>query len=176
MTNNKVCEQCKKDYECTNTMGHEQKYCSKVCRNKAANTRRIQKIKNDVYEKENNKRTETNTIGEVEQQQHNNILRLQNPNSFNYFTLMESKYQTMNENNFYKLKVEGLEKEFKELESDYMELEGRFNEAQETIGKIDPDEYGFKKMVPLIVPELFKIFMKPKDVAPQPQPKVKTEL
>lgn len=172
---NKICEQCKKDYECTNTMGHEQKYCSKFCRNQAANTRRIQKIKNDVYEKQKEKRTETDTIVQ-DRREHSNILQPQLSNSVHYFNLLESKYQTMNENNFYKLKVEGLEKDFKELESDYMELEGRFNEAQETIGKIDPDEYGFKKMVPLIVPELFKIFMKPKDVAPQPKPKVKTEL
>ncbi len=38
------CENCKQEFQLTKTNGTIQKYCSLVCRNKAANTRRIEKI------------------------------------------------------------------------------------------------------------------------------------
>lgn len=172
---NKKCEQCKKDYECTNTMGHEQKYCSHTCRNKAANNRRIDKIKNEANEKE--KRPETFNIN-TDREQDTTHLHNGNANSFNYFKLLESKYQTMNENNFHKLKIESLEKELNNMRSYNLQLEGEMddiNERIDTIGKVDNDPWGIKKMIPILVPELFKIFVTPK-VTPLAPQKFKTEV
>jgi hypothetical protein len=42
------CEICNNQFIPISVTGQEQKYCSKYCRNKAGNNRRIEKIKNEV--------------------------------------------------------------------------------------------------------------------------------
>jgi len=44
----KKCKQCNKEFTSIAITGHEQQYCTIKCRNKAANDRRIQKIKNEI--------------------------------------------------------------------------------------------------------------------------------
>jgi hypothetical protein len=56
---NKKCIVCSKEFAPLNNKGDEQKYCSHSCRYKAANERRIAKIRNEAYN-EANPSTENN--------------------------------------------------------------------------------------------------------------------
>ena len=64
----KTCRTCNESFNETNITGHEQLYCSKSCRYKAGNIRRIEKIRNDIKKdiyNDNNDNNENNGIESV---------------------------------------------------------------------------------------------------------------
>lgn len=54
------CEICNNQFIPISVTGQEQKYCSKYCRNKAGNNRRIEKIKNEVISNNENRFNDNN--------------------------------------------------------------------------------------------------------------------
>jgi hypothetical protein len=54
------CEICNNQFIPISVTGQEQKYCSKYCRNKAGNNRRIEKIKNEVISINQNRFNDNN--------------------------------------------------------------------------------------------------------------------
>ena len=124
---NKKCLQCNNEFEFKLTPGVEKKYCSKQCRMRAGNNRRFDKIKNDIINE-----AKTNAISEPERyaESMDRVQRISSRASDgfgnitnNHLGTIKELYEAKNETIFYKLKLEGLEKENSELKNELMEYE-----------------------------------------------------
>jgi hypothetical protein len=131
----KLCTQCETLFTPKeNTRGSEQIYCSPKCRNAAAQTRMINKIKENAIQEtrqpiiaENNNVVSGNRIN-TEQRTDNfspDIIRL-----------MESNFETRNKINELELKNLYLTKEIEELKQEIINLELELEEEQQ------PEEEG----------------------------------
>ncbi len=132
---NKKCLQCGNEFEFKLTPGVEKKYCSKQCRMRAGNNRRFDKIKNDIINE-----AKANTISEPERypESMDRVQRISSraPYGFgnitdNHLETIKELYEAKTETNFYKLKVETLEKENSELKIELMEYENEESEENE---------------------------------------------
>jgi hypothetical protein len=131
----KKCLQCGNEFQTSINPGMEKKYCSKQCRMKAGNNRRFENLKKTI----------------LNEKQDTNILQLERPSesfhriqrddirtsdrfgniSNNHLETIKELYETKSEINFYKLKLEQLEKENIELKNELMEIEIESEEVEE---------------------------------------------
>lgn len=159
----KNCKECKKEFSpMPNSPGMEQLYCSPTCRNKAANDRRLQKLKENIinnYEKEipyekPNPPIFNNTGGYQNQRQ-----QLVGGNFDSYFNLLESKYETKSECNYQKLKIDYLEKELRELKDENLSLTIELDELEnDKIGKAE--ESPMSNIMKMATPYIFELLTK----------------
>lgn len=133
---NRNCQHCGNEFQINSNMpGHEQKYCSKSCRSKAANERRLMKIKSDIIN-ETKAKALPNPEGYAE-----NLYGVQRENirtpyrigtiTDNHLETIKELYEAKNENNFYKLKIEQLEKENSQLKIELIEYENEESDENE---------------------------------------------
>ncbi|MEI8059756.1 MAG: hypothetical protein WCG67_06315 [Ferruginibacter sp.] len=195
---NNICNVCNKGFTPITTKGSEQKYCSSTCRTIASQQRQKEKIIQE-YEKEKSEQTNNanmvsgseqlsnihsgqreNTGRTINEERNNNIFKQTASSSDGYFfDLIERNYQTQNESNINKLKLELALKEIEELKRENFELENDLNELETNeISGIPQNEYlagivqqfkadpqgtitMVKELIPLI-PDIIGSFFKPK--------------
>jgi hypothetical protein len=135
----KICQQCKQSFtQKENIRGSEQKYCSVKCRQMSAQTRMINKIKENVKQ-ENEKENETISDNRGYQQSmdrghERNMPRASNGIgnvTDNHLATIKELYEAKTETIFYKLKCENLEKELNELKVEFHNLEQEFDNIDE---------------------------------------------
>jgi len=123
----KNCMQCNKEFESKLSSGVEQKYCSKQCRMKSANDRRLETIKTNIVneikgssilQQERN----TESLDRVQRENTRTPYGFGNVTDSHLATIKEL-YEAKTETNFYKLKVDQLEKENNELKMELIESE-----------------------------------------------------
>jgi hypothetical protein len=150
----KNCKHCSNEFEQRFNKGSEQIYCSTKCRNAAAQTRLINKLKNEVNEGQfnfgevDNGKTQS-LLQQSQQSQHignsaiverqsNDNGRNFSGNSDNLYNAIRETFDAKNEVIFYKLKCESLEKENQQLKQDVINLEMELDEAEQ-----EPEENSF---------------------------------
>jgi len=131
----KKCLQCGNEFEAKVTPGLEQKYCSRQCRMKAGNNRRFETIKTNVL---NEIKGTTVLQGERVAESYNS---LQGRDSRahdggrgytdTHLAIIKELYEAKTETNFYKLKVEQLQKEVNDLNVVVHEYENDEREENE---------------------------------------------
>jgi hypothetical protein len=131
----KLCTQCELLFTPKeNTRGSEQIYCSPKCRNAAAQTRMINKIKeNAIQETRQPIIAENNNVLSGNR---NNIEQRTDNFSPDIIRLMESNFETRNKINELELKNLYLTKEIEELKQEIINLELELEEEQQ------PEEEG----------------------------------
>jgi hypothetical protein len=131
----KKCLQCGNEFEAKVTPGLEQKYCSRSCRMKAGNLRRLETIKtNIVNEIKGSSVLQPERVAESYSSLQGTNTRIADgfrniPD--NHLATIKELYEAKNETIFYKLKCENLEKESSELKSKIFELENEESEENE---------------------------------------------
>ena len=136
----KTCLQCGANFEDVIHSGHEKKYCSHTCRNKAANVRREQKIENDIkqqYEllpKEDSKIEKIETTKEFsynspayERYEHRPNAQFNGVESYSIGLLREN-FKTETQLIEHRIRLENTLRDLSELEEDYSILEAEFEE------------------------------------------------
>ena len=126
----KLCTQCETLFTPKQTRGSEQIYCSPKCRNNAAQTRMINKIKQDAIQE-----TRTSLSGVT---QSNDTTRRESyivePNrdirDSTYIDIMEKNYEARNKISELELKNLYLTKEIEELKQEIINLELELEEAE----------------------------------------------
>jgi hypothetical protein len=123
----KKCLQCGNEFESSINPGMEKKYCSKQCRMKAGNNRRFENLKKTILSEK-----QDTTISQPERNAEglDRIQRSYSSTSYgvgnftnNHLETIKELYETKNEVNFYKLKLDQLERENNELKNELMELD-----------------------------------------------------
>ena len=131
----KKCLQCGNEFEAKVTPGLEQKYCSRSCRMKAGNLRRLETIKtNIVNEIKGSSVLQPERVAESYNSLQGTNTRV--ADGFrnitdNHLATIKELYEAKNETIFYKLKVEQLQKENNELNSRLVECENDEGEENE---------------------------------------------
>lgn len=131
----KKCLQCGSEFESKVTPGVEQKYCSRQCRMKAGNNRRFETIKtNIVNEIKGSSVLQPERVAESYNSLQGTNTRV--ADGFrnitdNHLATIKELYEAKTETNFYKLKVEQLEKENNELNTRLFEYENDESEQNE---------------------------------------------
>jgi hypothetical protein len=132
----KKCLQCGNEFEYKVTPGLEQKYCSRACRMKAGNLRRLETIKTNIVNEikgttilhPGERVTESyNTLQGRDSRASDGIRNIPD----NHLATIKELYEAKNETIFYKLKCENLEKESAELKSKIFEYENDSEENEE---------------------------------------------
>jgi len=194
----KKCMVCNTEFDSIHTKGSEQKYCSNICRTSAAQQRQKEKIiqeyesekakSNGTGHSENigrsfdeNSGTRENTGRNIDDLRNDNIINTKASSGNNYFfDLIERNYQTQNESNINKLKLELALKEIEQLTTRCSILENELDELDEmdSVSGIPQNEYlaglvnqfksdpqgtitMVKELIPLI-PDIVGSFFKPK--------------
>ena len=194
----KPCIVCNTEFDSIHAKGSEQKYCSNICRTSAAQQRQKEKIiqeyeiekakSNGTSHSENigrgsdeNSRTRENPERNINDIRNDNIINTKASSGNNYFfDLIERNYQTQNESNINKLKLELELKEIDQLTTKCSILENELDELDELdeISGIPQNEYlagivqqfktdpqgtitMVKELIPLI-PDIIGSFFKPK--------------
>ena len=146
----KICQQCKQSFtQKENIRGSEQKYCSVKCRQMSAQTRMINRIKENVKQ-ENEKENETISDNRGNQQsmdrgQQREYTRTTNGVGIvtdNHLATIKELYEAKTETIFYKLKLEQVEKELNELKIEFHNLEQEFESIDE-----GEEESGYSAML-----------------------------
>jgi len=146
----KICQQCKQSFtQKENIRGSEQKYCSVKCRQMSAQTRMINRIKENVKQ-ENEKENETISDNRGNQQsmdrgQSREYTRTPNGVGIitdNHLATIKELYEAKTETIFYKLKCENLEKELNELKIEFHNLEQEYESIDE-----GEEESGYSAML-----------------------------
>jgi predicted nucleic acid-binding Zn ribbon protein len=194
----KICIVCNTEFDSTHAKGSEQKYCSNICRTSAAQQRQKEKIiqeyeiekakSNGTSPSENigrvfdeNSGTRENTGRHIDDLRNDNIINTKASSGNNYFfDLIERNYQTQNESNINKLKLELALKEIDQLTTRCSILENELDELDEmdAVSGLPQNEYlagivqqfktdpqgtitMVKELIPLI-PDIIGSFFKPK--------------
>jgi flagellar biosynthesis chaperone FliJ len=163
---NKNCQECGKDYESTSVTGQEQKYCSKSCRNKAANKRR----ENNILEKLKGQIQPTTISGnEKPEIERTFVGNYQSNYSKNFelpaeriFELVTTNANITAENKRLEEKIKNVEENLRQLEFEYDELESKFEEQQNNGSMISGINNLVDKVSPM-VPLFYQMFSKPKN-------------
>ncbi len=131
----KKCLQCGNEFEYKVTPGLEQKYCSRACRMKAGNLRRLETIKtNIVNEIKGSTILQPERITESYNSLQGTSTRIADGIrnvTDNHLATIKELYEAKNETVFYKLKCESLEKENIELKTELLEYENDDSEENE---------------------------------------------
>ena len=123
----KICQQCKQSFtQKENIRGSEQKYCSVKCRQMSAQTRMINRIKENVKQ-ENEKENEIISDNRgykqsMDRGQSRELTRTSNGIgnvTDNHLATIKELYEAKTETILYKLKCENLEKELNELKIEF---------------------------------------------------------
>jgi hypothetical protein len=131
----KKCLQCGNEFEYKVTPGLEQKYCSRSCRMKAGNLRRLETIKTNIVNE-----IKGSTILQPERitESYNSLQGTSTRTSDgirnvtdNHLATIKELYEAKNETIFYKLKCESLEKENTELITELQKCENDEGEENE---------------------------------------------
>jgi ribosomal protein L29 len=131
----KKCLQCGNEFESKVAPGVEQKYCSRQCRMKAGNNRRFETIKNNIVnEIKGSSISQPERVAESYNSLQGTNTRI--ADGFrnitdNHLATIKELYEAKTETNFYKLKVEQLEKENNELKTELFEYENDESEQNE---------------------------------------------
>jgi hypothetical protein len=135
----KICQQCKQSFtQKENIRGSEQKYCSVKCRQMSAQTRMINRIKENVKQ-ENEKENETisdnrgnpQSMDRGYQREYTRTTNGIGIVTDNHLATIKELYEAKTETIFYKLKCENLEKELNELKIEFHNLEQEFDNIDE---------------------------------------------
>lgn len=163
--NTKKCIECGKEYESTNRTGHEQKYCSKICRNRSSYKRR----ESNLFEK---------LSGQIQQKPIENDEREKNygNNEYNFaasnydgfklsservFELVSTNANLTAENKRLEDKIEQLQKDYNQLEFEFAELEESIDENESKNSMISGINNITEKVTPFL-PIILEIFSKSK--------------
>jgi len=150
----KNCKNCNLEFSPVHaTRGSEQVYCSRKCGQISAKKRREEKIKNQVKTEminENQQSIQNDGAYEVRnmaQREMGNFKPNRWINTNDDLATIEKLYETKNENQFLKFKIETLEKENSELKTEIYELENEleFSEVEEEGGILSGIVDQFKK-------------------------------
>jgi hypothetical protein len=137
----KKCDNCSIEFEPKHkTRGTEQKYCSIKCRQSAAQTRMINKIKENAKQ-ENKQENQNETISTnrgYQQSMDRGYEREYAPTSSgvgiipnSHLATIKELYEAKNETIFYQLKCENLEKEINEMKIELHNLEQELEKIDE---------------------------------------------
>jgi predicted RNase H-like nuclease (RuvC/YqgF family) len=162
----KKCQECGNEYESKSISGHEQKYCSSSCRNKAANKRR----ENNLFEKFKGTIQQPTIIGNAERQNESRIIE---KNSTDYgknyglsfdriFELVSTNANLSAENKRLEEKIKNVEIEKQNLEMEFDELESKLQENENNGSMISGVNNLVDKVSPFI-PFIYQMFTKPKN-------------
>jgi uncharacterized Zn ribbon protein len=151
----KNCKNCGAEFEPKHaTRGAEQIYCTKKCNQISAKKRREEKIINDLKIKMSNENLQQSTQDNGADEIRNMAQRTMGDFSANRWNhsndamaTIEKLYETKNENQFLKFKLETLEKENLQLEAeiDRLETELELSEVEEEGGILSGIVDQFKK-------------------------------
>jgi len=171
-TNLKKCIECGQDYESTNRTGHEQKYCSKVCRHRSSYKRR----EDNLYKKFSGQIQQTTVGNDAEREIKSPTEYINSTDSFKGFGLSNERIFELVSNNAYlsaenkrlEDKITELQKEYQRLEFEFAELEESLDEDESKNSMISGINNIVEKVTPAI-PYLYAIFdkVKNKDNAPK---------
>jgi len=136
----KTCLQCGANFEDVIHSGHEKKYCSSTCRNKAANMRREQKIENDIKQQYELLPKEAPQIEKIEttkefsynaptyeRYEHRPNAQFNGVESYSIGLLREN-FKTETQLIEHRIRLENTLKDLSALEDDYSILEAEFEE------------------------------------------------
>lgn len=150
----KNCKNCNLEFSPVHaTRGSEQVYCSRKCGQISAKKRREEKIKNQVKTEMINENQQSiqndgaNEIRNMAQREMGNFGPNRWINTNDDLATLEKLYETKNENQFLKFKIETLEKENSELKTEIYELENELelSEVEEEGGFLGGIVEQFKK-------------------------------
>ena len=135
---NKNCEQCGNSFLPINRAGYEQKYCSKSCRYKAGNNRRLENYTNKIKQEDEPKQISAiprTTDNDYDQNEQRNYSTKQYGHNISpdFFRLMENNFETKIAVNKHELKIEQLEKELNEHKAEILELENELTELENKV-------------------------------------------
>jgi hypothetical protein len=166
----KICPQCSSEFEPKNIGSHPQVYCSKTCRYNANNKRRASKItelENMLKNEQQNRDTSTSGSDIIQaKQRHTDIpvFGASSSSSLSPYSLIEKQYDAKVVALEYKLRYEELERRYKQLEQENVELqidlEEAINESDNKpsggfLGEILPPDT-IKQVLPLVLAKYLK--------------------
>ena len=167
---NKKCQECNKDYESTNTSGHEQKYCSSSCRGKAANKRRennlLEKFKGTIQPKtiignaeRENERTEREQDRTNVENNSTYYSRSFGLSTERIFELVSTNANLSAENKRLEEKIKIAENDLQKIEMEYEELESKLEENENNGSMISGVNNLVDKVSPFL-PIIYGLFNK----------------
>jgi hypothetical protein len=149
----KKCLQCGNEFEAKVTPGLEQKYCSRSCRMKAGNLRRLETIKtNIVNEIKGSSVLQPERVAESYNSLQGTNTRVADGIRHvtdNHLETIEKLYEAKSEIIFYKLKLEQLQQENANLKTEIFEYEN--NEGEENEENNNGWLSGVEKTFPTLV-------------------------
>ena len=126
----KLCTQCETLYTPKQTRGSEQIYCSPKCRNNAAQTRMINKIKEDAIQETRQSFSGITQSNDNTRRENYTIEPNRNISDSSYFDIMEKNYEARNKISELELKNLYLTKEIEELKQEIINLELELEEGE----------------------------------------------
>ena len=168
----KKCIKCNNDYESTQKSGQEQKYCSKTCRNKAANERRendmAEKFKREFLKEPDARNEERRIFENVKENNTTNYGQNFGLSAEKIFELVSANANMSADNKRLQDKIQDLEIKVGTLTSELDEYDNEDESQMGGIGKI-AEQYA-----PVLIPMIANLF-KPNQQNNQPQQNAKTK-
>lgn len=162
----KSCQQCGKEYESTQKAGQEQRYCSKSCRNKAANERResvlAEKLKRQIHGTTESRDESTTTTERYPTIRNSNF----GIPDIKIFELVSENANLTAENKRLQEKIQTLEIENGKLIAEVEQYEDDDDDGDGNMGSIGKV---VEQYMPVIVPAIVSIFA-PKQPTQQKPP------
>jgi hypothetical protein len=129
------CKECGAEFTTSQNRGHEQQYCSHVCRQKAGNKRHKERLLNQVIHESGQQNTlPSRDAGNMDKVQRERVPISTGVGviSDNYLAILEKLYEAKNEAFQFKLKCEILEKELMQKNQELAEMEEELSEDGES--------------------------------------------
>ena len=129
------CKECGAEFMPSQNRGHEQQYCSHVCRQKAGNKRHKERLLNQVIHENGQQSTlPSRDASSMDQVQRERIPISTGVGviSDNYLAILEKLYEAKNEVVWFKLKCENLERELMQKNQELAEMEEELSEDGES--------------------------------------------
>ena len=162
----KECQECGKEYENKTTSGHEQKYCSSSCRNKAANKRResslVEKLKGTIQSTTIIGNTETENERKNFDNYPTNYGKSFGLSPERIFELVSTNANLTAENKRLEEKIKNVENDYQKLEIEFDELENKIEEQENSGNMISGVNNLIDKVSPL-APFIFQMFANSKN-------------
>jgi len=149
------CKECGAEFTPTQNRGHEQQYCSHVCRQKAGNKRQKERLLNQLIHENGQQNTfPSRDAGNMDQVQRERIPISTGVGviSDNYLAILEKLYEAKNEAFQFKLKCEILEKELMQKNQELAQMEEELSEDG------DHENHGILGSIQGILPTLVKSY------------------
>jgi hypothetical protein len=149
------CKECNAEFTPSQNRGHEQQYCSHVCRQKAGNKRHKERLLNQIINENGQQITyPSRNSGNMDQVQRERVPISTGVGviSDNYLAILERLYEAKGEAYQYKLKCENLEKELMQKNQELAEMEEELSED------IDHGHRGILGSIEGLLPTLVKSY------------------